>query len=98
MSQFPTETEIIKAIESSDYLMKQEVGNILEKHGYHIKTNSSFKDIDTEILTRNLSPVKSKRKKEIGNCKNNLKPSRYIYESLTLQLFYSDSSHTILSN
>lgn len=49
MGQFPTEKEILEAIQSSGYLMEQEVANILEKYGYYVKTNSAFKDIDTEI-------------------------------------------------
>lgn len=95
MSQFPTETEIIKAIESSGYLMEQEVGNILEKHGYHIKTNSSFKDIDTEI-SREIDILGIKRihhdeKSKINifielicECKNNSNPFVFIGRNKTV--------------
>jgi hypothetical protein len=44
----PTKEEILNAVNSSGYLFEQEIGSILEKNDFHIKTNAAFKDRDEE--------------------------------------------------
>lgn len=48
MGQFATEDEILQAIYKSGYLMEHEIADMLERHSYHVVTNSAFKDIETE--------------------------------------------------
>jgi hypothetical protein len=48
MGQYATEDEILQAIYKSGYLMEHEIADMLERHSYHVVTNSAFKDIETE--------------------------------------------------
>lgn len=45
----PNKEEILNAINASGYLFEQEIGSILEKNDFYIKTNAAFKDKDEEI-------------------------------------------------
>lgn len=44
----PNKEEILNAVNASGYLFEQEIGSILEKNEFHIKTNAAFKDKDEE--------------------------------------------------
>jgi hypothetical protein len=46
MSEYPTEEQIMTAIEKSGYLMEQRVATQLEMLGFHVTTNVAFEDAD----------------------------------------------------
>ncbi|MBN1347539.1 MAG: hypothetical protein JXQ73_32915 [Phycisphaerae bacterium] len=85
----PTAAEIMTALRSSGYLMEQEVASLLESLGYHVRTNSPYRDPD-EGKSRELDVVALRRIARnddakvdafahvICECKNNSYPLLFI--------------------
>jgi len=46
MAEFPTEEEIVRAVERSGYLMEQDVASKFENLGYFVETNTAYEDKD----------------------------------------------------
>lgn len=85
----PTADDIMAAINSSGYLMEQEVATQLEKLGYHVRTNAAFEDPDEgksrEIDVTAVERVGFDEKAKLAayielivECKNNSNPFVFI--------------------
>lgn len=89
MAEFPTEDEIVQAVERSGYLMEQDVATRFEQLGYNIETNNPFEDIEQgksrEVDVRAFKRITIDETRKIAanfefivECKNNSAPTVFI--------------------
>jgi hypothetical protein len=95
MADQPTPEQILFAIQSSGYLMEQEVASVLEHLGLHVQTNRAFEDIE-EGKSRELDVAAVRRvhfdeKNRIAvfvellcECKNSRNPFAFLLRPTTV--------------
>lgn len=61
MAQFPTDEEVMDAVEAAGWLLEQESARTLEAHGFNPRPSWAFKDIDDPTVSRELDVFSYRR-------------------------------------